>query len=99
MYNIINNVITEDNNENIYSADIEGVNSINSWRNTANNPEYQPFKKQVDLSSTCLQWGTCCCKEIFVKMRMTAQNLDITMLPKQVVYRGWGSPAADGWFR
>lgn len=82
------------------SADIEGVNSINSWpETTANNPEYQPFKKQMNLEvlHACNGALAAGAKEIFVKdAHDSAKNLDITMLPEQVVlHRGWqGSPAS-----
>lgn len=82
------------------SADIEGVNSINSWRETdAPNPEYLPFKKQMNMEvihacKGALNGGA---KKIFVKdAHDSAKNLDINLLPDEVIlHRGWeGSPAS-----
>lgn len=82
------------------SADIEGVNSINSWRETdAPNPEYQQFKKQMndEVLHACRGALKAGVKDIFVKdAHDSAKNLDITLLPGEVIlHRGWeGSPAS-----
>lgn len=82
------------------SADIEGVNSINSWRETdAPNPEYQQFKKQMnnEVFHACKGALKAGVKDILVKdAHDTAKNLDISLLPDEVIlHRGWeGSPAS-----
>ncbi len=82
------------------SADIEGVNSINTWNETSvSRPEYLPFKKQMNLEVAAACEGALAAgaKEVFVKdAHDTAKNLDITMLPDEItLHRSWdGSPAS-----
>lgn len=82
------------------SADIEGINSITTWRETdAPNPEYQPFKKQMNIEVAHAVNGALAAgaKEVFVKdAHDSARNLDINLLPEEVIlHRGWsGSPAS-----
>lgn len=82
------------------SADIEGVNSINSWRETdKDSPEYRPFQRQMNLevAAACRGALAAGAKEIFVKdAHDSAKNLDITMLPDEItLHRSWqGCPAS-----
>ena len=82
------------------SADIEGVNSINTWQETeANEAVYQAFRKQMTMEvyHACMGALAAGAKEVFVKdAHDTALNLDINMLPKEVIlHRGWqGCPAS-----
>ncbi len=82
------------------SADIEGVNSINSWKETmSNDPSYKPYQRQMNLevASACNGAIKAGAKEIFVKdAHDTALNLDINMLPELVtLHRGWeGKPCS-----
>lgn len=82
------------------SADIEGVNSINSWPETSvSSPFYKPFQHQMNMEvlHACKGALAAGAKEILVKdAHDTAKNLDITLLPDEVMlHRGWqGSPGS-----
>lgn len=82
------------------SADIEGVNSITTWNETEmGTADYAYFKKQMntEVLHACIGALSASAKMIFVKdAHDTALNLDINMLPPQVVlHRGWqGCPAS-----
>ncbi|NLN50015.1 MAG: hypothetical protein GX149_00100 [Acholeplasmataceae bacterium] len=82
------------------SADIEGVNSINSWPETnVSSPHYKPFQYQMNMEvlHACKGALAAGAKEVFVKdAHDTAKNLDITLLPDEItLHRGWeGSPGS-----
>ena len=76
------------------SADIEGVNSICSWKETdASNPRYLEFKKQMteEVRRACIGAKNAGATQIFVKdAHDSAMNIDFSSLPDYVtLHRGW----------
>ena len=76
------------------SADIEGVNGINSWSETElNNPDYEYFRKRMteEVKSACLGASRANASIIFVKdAHDSARNIIPNALPSNVIlHRGW----------
>lgn len=82
------------------SADIEGVNGINSWNETdPAHASYQEYRRQMteEVKRACVAAKKAGADYIFVKdAHDGAKNLDINSLPDYVVlHRGWeGTPGS-----